>query len=115
MQSSEDQVKLDIRNALRTLRQARESYKIQSQSLITAQRRVDSTQLFLQLGRAEIRDLLEAQEDLIDAQNALTAALVDYRIAELELQRDAGVLIVNERGLWTEYRSDNDERVSGEG
>lgn len=107
VQASEDRVKLQIRDALRTLREARESYRIQSQALTLAQRRVDSTNLFLQAGRAEIRDLLEAQEALIDAQNALTAALVDYRIAELELQRDAGVLIVNEKGMWREYRDGN--------
>lgn len=104
LQQSEDQIKLDVRNALRTLRQARESYKIQTQSVRVAERRVESAKLFLDLGRAEITDLLDAEEDLINAQNDLTSALVDYRIAELELQRDAGVLIVNERGLWREYR-----------
>ncbi len=110
LQGSEDQIKLDIRNALRTLRQARESYKIQTQSVRVAERRVESAKLFLDLGRAEITDLLDAEEDLINAQNDLTTALVDYRIAELELQRDAGVLIVNERGLWREYRNANNEQ-----
>jgi outer membrane protein TolC len=71
-----------------------------------AKRRVASTNLFLQAGRAQIRDLLEAQEDLISAQNALTAALVSYRVAELNIQRDMGVLEVNESGLWKEYRID---------
>ncbi|MGB2823773.1 MAG: TolC family protein, partial [Phycisphaerae bacterium] len=66
--------------------------------------RVTSTDLFLEAGRAAIRDVLEAQEALVQAQNSLTAALVAYRIAELELQRDMGVLEVNEKGLWREYR-----------
>jgi len=103
VQSLEDQVKLDIRNVLRQLRQTRESYTIQARAVELAERRVDSTNLFLKAGRAEIRDVLEAEEALVNAQDALTEALVSYRVAELELQRDMGVLEVNERGLWREY------------
>jgi len=103
LQDLEDQIKLNVREALRTLLQARESIKIQAQAVELARRRVASTELFLQAGRAQIRDVLESQEALISAQNALTASLVNYRIAELELQRDMGVLEVNEKGLWREF------------
>lgn len=102
-QELEDQVKRDVRDGLRNLRQAGESYRIQDRATVLAQRRVDSTNLLLDAGRAQIRDLLEAQEALISAQNSLTAALVNYRISELELQRDMGVLEVDERGIWKEY------------
>ncbi len=71
-----------------------------------ATRRVTSTNLFLEAGRAQIRDLLEAQEALVSAQNARTAALVNYRVAELELQRDMGVLKIDDKGLWSEYKPD---------
>ena len=101
-QELEDQIKLDTRSALRTLLQSRESIGIQARSVRLAERRVRSTELFLEQGRAEIRDVLEARESLISARNALTAALVDYRIAELELQRDLGVLEVAADGLWRE-------------
>lgn len=103
VQELEDTIKLDIFDGLRTLSQARESYVIQSEALKLAQRRVDSTNAFLQAGRAEIRDLLEAQESLVAARDAQTAALVDYRVSELELQRDMGLLTVDERGLWREF------------
>ena len=66
---------------------------------------MESTELFLKAGRAAIRDVLEAQEALVSAQDALTSALVNYRVAELELQRDMGVLVVNEEGLWREYEA----------
>jgi len=102
-QQLEDRVKLDIRNALRNLREARESYRIQIVAVQLARRRVASTEMFLDAGRAEIRDLLEARESLLGAQNAATAALVSYRVAELELQRDMGVLQMNEKGLWEEF------------
>jgi outer membrane protein TolC len=103
MQALEDSIKLEIRNKLRDLIEARESLRIQALSKELAQKRVKSANLFLEAGMAQIRDLLEAQEALISAQNALTSALVRYRVAELELQRDLGVLEVNEKGVWREY------------
>lgn len=106
VQSLEDQVKFQVRNNLRTLLESRESVRIQAQSVQLAERRVDSTNLFLEAGRAEIRDLLDAQEDLVSARNALTAALISYRISELELQQNMGVLQVGADGLWVEYTDD---------
>ena len=103
VQELEDQIKLAVRNRLSELLEARETIQIQTLAVAVAKQRVDSTSLFLDAGRAQIRDLLEAQESLVSAQNALTAALVDYRIGELSLQRDLGVLEVNEQGLWQEY------------
>ncbi len=103
LQEAEDSVKLSVRGVLRDLLEARESIKIQAEAVRVAQRRVDSTNLFLQAGRAEIRDLLEAQNALNSAQDALTSAVVNYRIGELELQRDLGVLTVRSNGLWTEF------------
>ena len=104
VQELEDQIKLQIRSSLRTLLEARESYAIQVLAAQVAQRRVASTELFLQAGRAEIRDVLEAQEALISARNAVTAALVAYRVAALEIQRDMDVLEIDEKGLWREYK-----------
>ena len=103
VQSLEDQIKLSIRSQLRTLLESRESVKIQAQSVVVAEKRVRSSKLFLEAGLAQIRDLLEAQDALLAAQNSLTSAVVNYRIAELELQRDLGLLKVNEKGLWQEF------------
>ena len=103
LQELEDRIKLQVRDWLRDLLEAREGLQIQLQAMDLAGKRVRSTELFLQAGRAEIRDLLEAQEDLLSAQNALTLAMVNYRIAELALQRDLGVLQVDRQGLWQEY------------
>ena len=103
VQILEDEIKISIRNKLRDLLESRESLLIQARSVKLAQKRVRSTNLFLEAGRAQIRDLLESQEALLSAQNALTAAIINYRVAELELQRDMGVLQINEKGLWQEY------------
>ena len=101
-------IKLEVRDRLGGLIQARESYVIQARAVRLAEQRVRSTELFLDAGQVPIRDWLDAQEDLVNAQNARTAALVDYRVAELEFPRDTGTLQVNTKGLWREFDpSDN--------
>ena len=103
VQGLEDRIKLEVRDNLRGLLDSRESLRIQAQAVALARRRVDSTEAFFELGRTEIRDVLEAQDALVSAQNALTSALVSYRVTELQLQADMGVLAVNHEGLWEEY------------
>lgn len=102
VQTLEDEIKLAVRDDLRTLLESRESLKIQAQSVMVAEKRVKSSTLFLEAGRTQIRDLLESQDALLSAQNSLTTAFVNYRIAELQLQRDLDVLKIDETGLWKE-------------
>lgn len=103
VQKLEDTLKIEIRSRLRELFEARQTLFIQAQAVALAEKRVKSISLFMEAGRAETRDLLEAQDALLSAQNNLTAAGVNYRIAELEMQRDMGVLTVTDTGLWEEY------------
>jgi len=100
-QQLEDRIKFDVRERRRVMREARESVRIQARALETARRRVRGTDLFLEQGRAQMRDLLEARESLVSAENALTAAVVRYRVAELEYNRDLGLLHVDAAGHWT--------------
>jgi outer membrane protein TolC len=106
VQKLEDTLKMDIRNRLRELFEARQTLFIQAQAVTLAEKRVKSISLFMEAGRAQTRDLLEAQDALLNARNNLTAARVNYRIAELEMQRDMGVLSVTDAGLWEEYLSE---------
>jgi len=87
-----DQIRNQIYSAWRRLEEARESYRIQKRSVELAEGRVESTTLLLDAGRVEVRDLLDAQDDLVQARNRLTSAMVDFRIAMLELWRDMEVL-----------------------
>ncbi len=114
VQTSEDTIKTQIRTALRDLLVARENMYIQAKAVYIAQKRVKSVTMFLDAGRAQMRDLLEAQDALLGAQNALTASVVDYRTAELNIQRDTGVLEVNEKGLWKEYLPGGKQNVKEE-
>ncbi|MBN1126265.1 MAG: TolC family protein [Sedimentisphaerales bacterium] len=103
VQTLEDRIKLDVRNRLRNLLSLRESLQINALAVQVAEKRVRSVGMFFLAGDAQTRDLLEAQDALLRAQNSLTAAVVSYRVAELELQRDIGLLQVNEKGLWQEF------------
>jgi len=101
-QGYEDRIKQSVRAKLRSLQSNRSSVIIQWQAVTLAERRVKSTDLLLKAGRAEIRDVLEAQNALLSAQNSLNSAIVSYRTNELEFQRELGVLAVDAAGRWQE-------------
>ena len=103
MQQTEDQVKFEVREDLRSLQEARERLVIQKQQMDLAARRVDVTSRLFQVGRAEARDYLEAQADLTQSKNELTLERVRYRVTELGLQRDLDLLQVGPEGLFTEF------------
>ena len=80
-QKMEDEVKWNIRNSLREMSRNRERLGIQNNALSLAEERVRSTGLFFDAGRAQMRDLLDAQEALLTARNTFIQALVDYRVS----------------------------------
>ncbi len=98
--SAVDNVKLDVRNNYRSLIENAQRYQIQKISLKLAQERVDSTTLLFQAGRAQARDLLDAKDSLLSAQNDVTSNLIDYNIAKLSFYRDIEILTVKPDGLW---------------
>lgn len=93
-------VKLQVRQAYRQLKEAQERYETQEKSLDLAQKRVEGTSLAWEYRRARTRDLLESQDALLRAENDLMAALVDYTIAKLNFFRDVGILQVRPDGMW---------------
>jgi outer membrane protein TolC len=105
LQSLEDDIKLSVRQNLNQMKAARESMAIQTRAVAVAQNQAKSTDMFFEAGRSELRDLLEAQEALLTARNSLTSAVVQYRSAELEFQRDTGILKIDDKGLLVEYTS----------
>jgi outer membrane protein TolC len=95
-----DNLKESIEQGLRTLEQRRQNYDIQKNALELANRRVTSTTMLLEAGRAEVRDLVDAQDSQISAENAVTAALVDYQQTRLQLLLDIGALNTEAPKFW---------------
>lgn len=99
---AEDNVKLDVREAWRSLDQAKRNYENRKLALALAERRVEEQNLRAEIGEATALDQVDAQNDLINAQNELTDALVRHTIARLEFWRDMGILYIKENGQWEE-------------
>jgi outer membrane protein TolC len=95
-----DTAALEVRQAYRELKEAAQRYKVQSEQLRLAQKRLKDTFLLMQYSRASSRRVLDAQGDLFDAQNTATEALVAYTIATLNFYRDTEVLGVRPDGMW---------------
>ena len=95
-----DQLKDSIERGLRTLNQRKESYQIQTNALAVANTRVEAAVANLEAGRAEIRELVEAQDAQINAQNAVTSAIVGYQDARLELMLQIGLLDSGVEKFW---------------
>jgi len=102
VQTLEDRIKTDIRGELRTLIESRESLKISAQSVVIADNSVRNAEMQLDAGRLQIRDLLDTQDQRLAAQLSLTAAIIRYRTAELQLQRDLDLLAITREGLLKE-------------
>ena len=98
-----DAVRLTVRNDLRSIEASRQTYLIQKRAVEVALRRRESMQMFQQAGRAQMRDLLDAEDALLTAQNAFLTAVVDWRLMELTLRKDMGILRMEQDGLWTDF------------
>ncbi len=97
-----DGVKLDVRDAYRKLIEEAESYRTQQKALDLARARVSVAPILWEAGRMNARDYLESQDDLLQAQNNVTSALVSHAIAKLNFFRDIGILQVRPDGMWEE-------------
>jgi len=95
-----ENIKLGVRKAYRDLAETGESYRIQKVGLELAERRVEEQKLLLEYGRGTIRLLLETNDDLVNAQNNVTGALVSHTIAKMRFFRDVGILQVKPDGMW---------------
>jgi outer membrane protein TolC len=95
-----DDIRNDVRAGLRSLDQARQTYEIQMSARDLADRRVENSEMLMQAGRAQTRDVLEAQTARVQAYNAVTAAVVDYHLTRLRLLLDMGLLKTDEDKFW---------------
>ncbi len=98
-EQSADQIGSDVRTSLRDIRSAADSYKIQQVAVDLATQRVEATTDLYNAGRVEARELLDAKDALLQAQLDLTAAIVDYAIARLQLMNDLEAIVLAPAGL----------------
>lgn len=99
-----DDVVEGVRRALRDLRRAEASLRIQERTVEQSQRRLRKSLMDFEAGLISNRDLVEAQGELRDAETAVFRARIAYRESELRLRRETGVLAVDDQGRWQDGR-----------
>ncbi len=104
-----ERVRLQIYDDWRAIEQARTNFKIAEQGVSLSLRRLEEQRLLAELGKGEARDLVDAQNDLVNAQNQRTSTLVDHTLARLRLWRDMGILYINSNGSWVK-KLENEDR-----
>jgi outer membrane protein TolC len=95
-----DNYKDRIDRGLRTIEQTRLNYLNAVESLTVAQRRVENNNMLLEAGRATIRDLREAQDGLIQAENDLASIYAAYLASRLGLLLNVGVIDTRPEKFW---------------
>ncbi|HEV8113888.1 MAG TPA: TolC family protein [Planctomycetota bacterium] len=98
----QDDLEVDVQSTFRELARGKQSLDIQTQLISDQERNVKIAQLRFEQGNFSNRDVVEAQQSLLDAKNALIEEKVAYEIARLGLLKDLGVLFIDEKGMWTE-------------
>ncbi|MFN0006403.1 MAG: TolC family protein [Planctomycetota bacterium] len=97
-----DGLEVGVRSTFRELERRKKSLEIQAQLIADQERNAKIAQLRFEQGNFSNRDVVEAQQALLEARNALISEKVDYEIARLRLLKDLGILFIDEKGMWKE-------------
>lgn len=99
---SEDQVILDVRDSLRRLRRAETTLEIRRREIEVARKEAEAARIRFEAGEMDNRNVTDAQNAVLRAENAYIADLVEYAVARIELMRAVGILFIDEDGMWVE-------------
>lgn len=93
-----DTVVQDVRRSIRQIQQARFTLALQDQNIEIARKRLRG--VVLRLRSLGPRDFIEAEADLLEAENRRDGALRDLRVSILRYLLDTGQLRVDQDGSW---------------
>lgn len=92
IQLTELSLNLEYQNAKSQIENNLIAIENQQENVNLAQKVVDNTQNNYRLGLATLTDLLEAQNALVDARNNYSNAMLQYKLAEVQLLKSLGEL-----------------------
>lgn len=110
-QQKQDEIALDIADNYSQLRSLTKTIDIQHKNLEIAEKRAENANFLFKTGELSNRDVVEAQNELLSARNALVSAFLDYEIQRLRLLRNVGLLDVAPDGSLIELRPDRPAEV----
>jgi len=105
-----DRIDQQLRNTIRQLRLNEVNLEIRRAAVLVAIAQVDLTQLRLseppkpgataELGATTARDLVQSLSDLLNVQNDFLSVWVNYRMQQLNLEYDLGVMQLDPEGIY---------------
>ena len=99
MEELAESIRVDLRDSIRSTETTEARFRLQLETVALNRRRVKSSSMKLEAGRADTRALLESQRDLLDALNAADAALVDFTLAKLDFYRQLELVEFDSTGI----------------
>lgn len=115
--AAEDQVKLDVRSALREVVAQAGTFETNRRALRVAARELDQAIEFSERPDTGRRagnqgvNISRALDNILDAQDELIESWVDYETGRLSLFRDVGVMFIDPNGFWIEESESTSETV----
>lgn len=96
--ANEQQIRMDVLNAVTQVENSRASVKLAQVALDFSQKRLEAEQKRYDLGVTTIFFVIQAQQDLVNAQANVVTQSINYRRALITLLRQTGQLL-EERGI----------------
>ncbi len=97
-----DTIEVTVQGSVRELVRRRQSVEIQEELIHDEEKNLRIAELQFEQGLIDNRDVVEANESLLDAKNRLISEQVNYEIARLSLLGELGILFIDEQGMWKE-------------
>lgn len=94
-----DTVRVEITESFSRLEALAATVEIERRNIDLAQRRADYAAFRFRNGELSNRDVVEAENELLNARNAYSSALVQYELQRMQLLRDVGLLDVGAAGV----------------
>jgi len=99
-QRSRDLVELQIRRAIRRVKQQQEALQIQMINRDVALQRREGARIRFNQGKVSNREVVDAENFLLDARNSLARAQSQVWLAILQFRRDTETLRIDDQGHW---------------
>jgi len=96
-----DNIIREVRQAERVVLQQQKSLEIQIHNRDLAMRRRQAAEVQARLGKFSNRDVVEAEQVLLEARNRLAQAQAQLSLAILQFRRSTGTLRIDDQGRWT--------------
>lgn len=104
----EDQIQQSLRDAIRTIRLSQIDFEVRRAAVFVAIIRTDMTRLQLTeppakgggVGATTARDVQDALQSLLSAQNDFLSIWVNYEVQRMNLDLDLGTMELDDHGMW---------------